>query len=194
MSIATTRPLLEATEHRMTVADLAAMPTDLPSGPVEYELDDGRIVQMSPPGNQHGRIQAVIARELGIQGELAGHGIAYGEVGVILWRNPDRVVGIDNGFVKNASLPVIVSPEGYLERPPDLMVEIRSKNDKRAYIDRKVSDYLRSGAIVVVVVDPQAETVAIHRPNASPVALSSGDTLTFDDIIPGFRLALADLF
>jgi Uma2 family endonuclease len=122
------------------------------------------------------------------------NGLAYSEVGVILWRNPDRVVGIDNGFVKTASLPISTSPEGYLERPPDLMVEIRSKNDKRAYIDRKVSDYLRAGAKVVVVVDPRAETVTLHRPNAQPHVLTVGDTLTFDDIIPGFRLAVADLF
>ena len=194
MSIATTRPLLEATEHRLTAADLAAMPTDLPSGPVKYELDDGRIVPMSPPGNQHGRIQAVFARELGVQGELAGHGIAYGEVGVILWRNPDRVVGIDNGFVKTASLPIPTSPEGYLERAPDLMVEIRSKNDKRAYVDRKVADYLRAGAKVVAVIDPRTKTVTIHRPSAQPQAVTIGDSLIFDDIIPGFRLALADLF
>jgi Uma2 family endonuclease len=194
MSIATTRPLLEATEHRLTAADLAAMPTDLPSGPVKYELDDGRIVPMSPPGNQHGRIQAIFCSELREQGEKAGHGIAYGEVGVILWRNPDRVVGIDNGFVKTASLPIPTSPEGYLERAPDLMVEIRSKNDKRAYIDRKVSDYLRAGAKVVVVVDPLAESVAIHRPGDQPHILTARDTLTFDDIIPGFHLAVADLF
>jgi Uma2 family endonuclease len=189
MSVATTRPLLEATEHRLTAADLAAMPTDLPSGPVKYELDDGRIVSMSPPGNQHGHIQIILGAALYDQGEKAGHGIAYGEVGVILWRNPDRVVGIDNGFVKTASLPIPTSPEGYLERAPDLMVEIRSKNDKRAYIDRKVSDYLQVGAKVVVVVDPRAETVTIHRASAPPHVLTAHDTLTFDDIIPGFRLA-----
>lgn len=72
MSIATPRPLLEATEHRLTAADLAAMPTDLPSGAVTYELDDGRIVQLSIPGNDQGRIQAILCGELGIQGELAG--------------------------------------------------------------------------------------------------------------------------
>ena len=92
MSISTARPLLEATEHRMTAADLAAMPTELPSGPVTYELDDGRIVPMSPPANQHGSIQAILCGELREQGEKCGHGVAYGEVGVILWRDPDRVV------------------------------------------------------------------------------------------------------
>lgn len=38
-----------------TVADLAAMPKSLPSGDVWYELVDGVIVPMAPPGYIHGR-------------------------------------------------------------------------------------------------------------------------------------------
>jgi Uma2 family endonuclease len=193
MSTFSVRPLIEATDHLLTAADLAALPSQLPSGPVSYELDNGRIVQMSPPANRHGRCQAILARELGVQGELAGHGLAYGEVGVILWRNPDRVVGIDCGFATTASLPISESPEGYLEKVPDLVVEIRSKNDRRAYVDRKVADYLSAGAKLVLVVDPQSETIACHRSGTAPLTLSKPDELTLDDIIPGFRLPLASL-
>ena len=194
MSIATLRPLIEATDHLLTVADLAAMPTELPSGPVKYELDNGRIVQMSPPANQYGRTQAIICGELRSQGELTGHGEAYAEVGVILWRNPDRVVGVDGGFVKTTSLPIPISPEGYLEKVPDLVVEIRSKNDRPKYVSRKVSDYLTVGAKAVLVIDPQARTATVHRPNAAPQVFHEQDVLTLDDIIPGFRLLVADLF
>lgn len=194
MSVATLRPLIEATDHLLTAADLAAMPSELPSGSVKYELDNGRIVQMSPPARKHSRAQAILDREFGVQGELAGHGEAYSEVGVILWRKPDRVVGIDCGFATNASLPIPESPEGYLERVPDLVVEIRSKNDKRAYIDRKVSDYLAVGAKAVLVVDPRSQTATVHRPNAAPQVFQKQDVLTLDDIIPGFRLPVADLF
>jgi Uma2 family endonuclease len=170
------------------------MPTELPSGPVKYELDNGRIVQMSPPANQHGRTQAIICGELRSQGELRGHGQAYGEVGVILWRDPDRVVGIDSGFVKTESLPVSLSPEGYLEKVPDLVVEIRSKNDRPKYVTRKVGDYVTAGVKAVLVIDPQARTATAHRPNAEPQVFHEQDILTLDGIIPGFRLPVADLF
>jgi Uma2 family endonuclease len=155
MSVSTVRPFIEATNRLFTAADLAVLNSDLPTGFVSYELDNGRLVPMSPPANIHGRCQAIIARELGIQGELPGHGVAYGEVGVILWRSPDRVVGIDAGFAVTASLPIPESPEGYLERVPDLVVEIRSKNDTRPYLERKVEDYLTAGAKLVLVVDPR---------------------------------------
>jgi Uma2 family endonuclease len=193
MSIVTARPFIEGSDYLLTAADLAAMPTELPSGPVKYELDNGRIVSMSPPGNRHGQCQATICGELRTQGQLTGHGLAYGEVGVVLWRNPDRVVGIDSGFAKAASLPIPESLEGYLEKVPELVVEIRSKNDRRAYVDRKVADYLTAGAKVVLVIDPQSETITCHRSGAAPQDLGKQDVLTLDDIIPGFRLPVARL-
>ena len=38
------------TRRLLTVADLAVFPDELPSGPVKYELDDGKLVMMAPPG------------------------------------------------------------------------------------------------------------------------------------------------
>ncbi len=194
MSIATLRPLIEATDCLSTAADLAAMPNELPSGPVKYELDNGRIVPMSPPGDQHGSIQSAICCELHSQGQKRGLGKAYGEVGIILWRNPDRVVGADAAFAKNATLPMPVSAEGYLEKTPDLVVEIRSKNDRPKYVARKVEDYLTAGAVAVLVIDPIQRSAAVHRSAVEPQMFREHDVLTFDDIIPGFRLGVVDLF
>ncbi len=196
MSIATlvTRPLIEATDFLLTAADLDTLPADLPSGPVKFELDNGRIVQRAPPGEQHGYTQSEICGELRGQGQKRGFGRAYSEVGVILWRNPDRVVGVDGAFAKNASLPIPMSPEGYLEKTPDLVVEIRSKNDRPKYVSRKVEDYLIAGAAAVLVIDPIQRNAAVHRPHAEPETFLEGDVLTFDDIIPGFRLNVVDLF
>ena len=38
----------------LTVADLAALPSELPSGTVRYELHHGVLVTMPPPGDIHG--------------------------------------------------------------------------------------------------------------------------------------------
>src|SRR5262249_44652210 len=77
-----------------TAADLAVLPSDLPSGPVVYELDNGRLITMPPPGNVHGAIETKFAGAFLYEGEKRGHGKARcGEVGIILWKNPDRVVG-----------------------------------------------------------------------------------------------------
>ena len=182
-------------DRLLTAADLDAFPTDLPSGPVDYELDNGRLVFiMAPPGDNHGSAQVRIGGHLYFQGELKGHGKARTEGGLLLWRNPDRVVAPDAAFIANKSLPLRTTPEGYLQTIPELVVEIRSKNDSAAYLRRKVAHYLKAGVEVVWVVDPETQTVAVHRPHADPVRLGPADALDLPDLVPDFRLPLADVF
>jgi Uma2 family endonuclease len=178
----------------LTAADLAALPDELPTGAVRYELDNGRLIMMAPAGEPHADSQKAIIAELTFQGERRGYGKAYGEIGVILWKDPFRVVEPDAAFVKKESLPVKTSPERYLETIPQLIVEVRSKNDTKPYIERKIADYLHVGVQVVWVVDPDKATVAEHRPNAEPKDWARNETLQCDDIIPGFRLPLSTLF
>ncbi len=179
----------------LTVADLAAMPSELPSGPVVYELDNGRLIIMSPPGFVHCAVELNVGTQLKVQGQHRGLGTAAsGDVGIVLRRNPDRVVGADAAFVVSASLPIRVSPEGYLETIPDLVVEVRSKNDTQSEIDHKVNDYLQAGVRVVWVADPAAQTVTAYRNGQPPQVFTAADTLTVPDVIPGFAMPVRDAF
>jgi len=178
----------------LTAADLAVLPSELPSGPVFWELDNGRLVVMAPPGYIHARCEPKISKQLMIQGEERGLGLVCGEVGIMLWRNPDRVVGADAAFIANQSLPARLSPEGYLDTIPDLVVEVRSKNDTQPEIDHKVNDYLTAGVRVVWVADPAAGIVTAYRPGQAPQVFGPQDTLTVDDVIPGFRMPVRDVF
>jgi Uma2 family endonuclease len=178
----------------LTAADLAIFPTDLPSGQVDYELINGRLLVMVPPGDIHGSIQAEFASELIIQAKRRGLGAVRTEVGIVLSRNPDCVVGADVAFLAAASLPPQRTPEGYLETIPDLVVEIRSKNDTLAYVERKIADYLKAGVRLAIVVDPETKTATLHRPNQTVTTVTAAEELTCEDIIPGFRLPLANLF
>src|SRR3984957_15500882 len=108
----------------LTAADLAALPSDLPSGTVLYELHHGVLVTISPPGDIHGAVESNLATELKVQGERQGHGKARsGDVGIVLACNPDHVDGADAVFITNARLPIRRTPEGYLETIPELIVE-----------------------------------------------------------------------
>lgn len=187
-------PMLGEYEAKcLTVADLAALPEVLPSGPVCYELHHGSLVTMPPPGDIHGAIELKIASAILVQGEYRGHGKARcGEVAVVLGRNPDHVFAADAVFISNARLPIQRSPEGYLETLPDLVVEVRSRNDTLAALARKADDYLAAGVRVVWVVDPVGRAVTEYRSGAVPRSYAEADTLTLDDIIPGFALPVRD--
>src|SRR5262245_56711245 len=116
-----------------TAADLEQMPSEVPSGPVRYELHHGVLLTLPPLGDIHGAVESNLSTELKVQGERCGHGKARsGSVAVILQRNPDHVFGADAVFISNARLPIRRSKEGYLETIPELVVEVRSKNDTLA--------------------------------------------------------------
>ena len=181
--------------RQFTAADLAKMPAELPSGPVQYELDDGRLVAMSPPGHKHGDLEYRIAKQLGDAVDPQQLGKIYtGETGIVLWRNPDRVVGADIAFILRESLPVKESREGYLETMPDLVVEVASKNDTAAYLERKANDYLRAGVRIVWVADPEMKTLTEYRRDAQPRVFAETETVALPEIIPGLQLVLNDVF
>jgi len=178
-----------------TAADLAELPSQLPSGPVRYELEDGVLITMSPPGGEHGYVENVIARELGVHGQVRGFGIsACGEVGIVLRRNPDRVVGADVAYFSKSRFPVKRSPEGYYETIPDLIVEVVSKNDSRNYLRRKVNDYLQAGVAIVWLVDPAKRTLVEYRSGQEALTYDESATVLLPDLIPDFTLALAEVF
>src|SRR6059058_2289282 len=83
----------------LTAADLAALPSELPSGTVRYELHHGVLVTLPPPGDIHGAVELNLGTELKVQGERRGHGKARsGDVGIVLGRSPDHVQGADAVF------------------------------------------------------------------------------------------------
>jgi Uma2 family endonuclease len=194
-ALATLPPRAGVGPRLFTVADLAALPSELPSGSVRWELDDGRLVVMAPPGYIHGRCEGKLTAQLMVQGEERGHGRGVcGEVAIILRRNPDRVVGADAAFITTQSLPVRLSREGYLETIPELVVEVRSPNDTQPEIERKVNEYLQAGVRVVWVPDPERQIVTAYRNGQPPQVFAAADTLTVPDVIPGFAMPVRDIF
>lgn len=178
----------------LTVADVAALPSSLPSGDVKYELEDGRLIVMPPPGDIHGNIQANFSTVLKVNGQAMGLGKARAEVGLILRRNPDRLTGPDAVFITNASLPIRRSNEGYLETIPELVIEIRSPSETGPAVRSKVDEYLAAGVCVVWVADPGPETVTAYRLNQPQQVFGPTDLLTVPDVIPGFQVPVAELF
>ncbi len=178
----------------LTAADLACLPRTLPTGDVKYELDDGELIVMPLPGDIHAIQQGRVLYFLTDAELRLGLGQVRGEVGVILRRNPDRVVGPDACFILAASLPVRRSREGFLETIPELIVEIESKNDTDPGLRAKTDEYFAAGVQMVWRLDPDKTTVTIHRPGHPDQVFGPADTLAADDLLPGFAVTVARLF
>jgi len=177
----------------LTFADLAALPTSLPTGDVKYELDDGALVVMSPPGGIHARKQGKAIVILGHHAEAKGLGEYRGEAMVVLRRNPDRAVAPDAMFHTTDQLPVKHSKEGYLETIPKLVVAVRSKNDTWPEVESKAAEYLAAGVERVWVVDDAKKMITAFGSGVATQVFAAADILTAP-FLPGFAVPVADFF
>ena len=108
---------------------------------------------------------------------------------------PDKVRKADVSFIRRdrLSLEQAIS-EGHLPIAPDLVVEVLSPNDLASDVHEKVQEYLRAGVQLVWVVDPQARLVEVHRVQGPGTILRENDDLDGEDVLPGFRCRVGDLF
>lgn len=159
-----------------------------------YELVEGELIEVTPPGGVHGRIARRLSARLGDYADLHGLGETLVETGFCLERRPDTVRGPDVSFLSAEQVPAGGLPEGFIEGAPDLAVEIVSPNDSAAYLEEKVQDYLSHGTHLVWVIYPQTRTVIVHRPDGSAQMLGVDDELSGEDVVPGFTLQIGDLF
>ena len=182
------------TSNRLfTVADLAAMPDALPSGPVRYELDDGVLIAMAPAADIHSAKQFVAGVILYLHAQAKGLGEGRTESAIILRRNPDRVAIADAAFLTTDQFPLKHSKEGYLETIPKLTVEVKSKNDSWPEVESKVAEYLAAGVELVWVLDQKASAIRAYAANQPTQVFAAADTLTAP-FLPGFAVPVADFF
>ena len=111
-------------------------------------------------------------------------------------KEPDTYRGADVCFIGYTRWPKEQPlPKGPLEVAPELVVEVRSPTDRTSHILGKVSDYLKAGVVVVVVLDPAIEAATIYRETEDiPQRFSNGDELTLPDVLPGFTVPVRKFF
>lgn len=157
------------------------------------ELIDGVVVEMSPPGGEHGERQSNVIGLLR-RAQAAGVGKALGEVGFVIRRNPDAVRAPDAAFIRKERIPPSGMPQGYWMGAPDLAVEIVSPNDRPGEIQTKIREWIEAGAHQVWVLYGESRTVQVVRSLQDRVTLSADDLLEGGDAVPGFFCGVSELF
>ncbi len=158
------------------------------------ELINGRIVPMTPTGDEHGAIETNIAAELrAFVREHSLGKVRSGEVGIYVRRNPDTVRAADVLYVSNERY-ARKGASAFLDVPPDLVVEILSPGDAWTDVTQKLRDYFAIDARVVWVVDPTVRSIYAYRSPTEIREFTASDTLPGDDILPGFSIPVAQLF
>lgn len=107
---------------------------------------------------------------------------------------PNLVRKPDTSALRRERLPGGEVPEGHLRLAPDLAAEVLSPNDLVYETDQKVEDYLRAGTRLVWVIHPLSRIVLIYRANGTIVGIREHDELDGEDVLPGFRCPVRELF
>ena len=156
-----------------------------------YELVDGQWEEKEMAGMRHGGIGTRIARRLGNYVEANGLGEVYGPDTTFKIGANERMP--DVSFVAEEHLPES-EPAGIGPFAPDLAVEIVSPNDSAEKLADKIRAYFTAGVRQVWTVSPEIEGVSIYRSLKDVTVFLIGDELICEDLLPGFRLPLSDVF
>ena len=168
---------------------------EMPADGFRYELIRGELKKMPPTGYAHGKYELSIGASLATHVKANRLGDASGgDAGFMLESNPDHVRAPDVAFVRRERAEVLGEVSGFFPGAPDLAIEIISPNDRYSEVEEKVADWLAAGTLAVIVVDPRRRSVKISRSLANAVVLTEADTLAVEDVVPGWRMPVKDIF
>ena len=168
---------------------------EMPDEGYRYELVRGELRKMAPAGARHSSIGVKIVISMGNHVTANNLGTVFGaDGGFLLERNPDTVRAPDVGFVRRERMEEVGLVDGFWPGAPDLAVEVISPNDLYTEVAEKVEEWLKAGTRMVVVADPRRRVATVHRPGREPATLAEGEVLDGDDVVPGWRMAVDDIF
>ena len=174
----------------MTAEELLRMPDD----GFRYELVRGELIRMPPAGHMSSFHEMRVGSRLAVYVDENRLGRVYGASGgFTLERAPDTVLAPDAAFVRRERVETAGDGDGFFPGPPDLAVEVISPSDRLTEVADKVGEWLVAGTCMVVVVNPRNHTVQAHTPDGV-TELTESDTLDGGDVVPGWRLPVADIF
>ncbi len=174
----------------LTAEDVEKLPDD-----VFCELIDGVLIELTPPGGEHAFITSNVSAllTLYVKGHKLGRALT-GDPGFILRRNPDTVRAPDIAFLSTERAARVTRWRGYLEVPPDLVVEVISPSNTAAEVQSKVHDWLEFGVRLVWLIYPETRSVQVVKSLQERLDLTEAAVLDGYDIIPGFSAQVSELF
>lgn len=181
-----------------TIEKPTQMPPTLPVGDDElFEIIDGQRVRTPPMAALAGWIAFELARHLG-NFAVANLGRAVTEIlfhlpdPVNRDRRPDMAFISYERWAKSQPVPATGNAWNVV---PNIAGEVVSPTDSAEELEDKITEYFRAGVQLVWVVYPSQSKIHVYSSPTDPIAvLSKNDVLDGGAIVPGFRLALVDLF
>ena len=177
---------------RITTADELL---HLPDDGYRYDLVEGELRKMSPPGSAHGHVVMEVSFRLAEHVRRNDLGNVFAaETGFRIGRNPDTVLAPDVSFIRKERIAVTGIPQAYFPEAPALVVEVVSPGDTAEEVDDKMRRWFAADVELGWVVYPKGRTVTVYRGLDDICVLTESDTLDGGLVVPGFSCGVGELF
>lgn len=164
----------------------------LPDGEL-YELVDGELVECNMSGKSTW-LATWLSTQLvnfAVQRRL---GYVMTEASIQCFADSGKVRRPDVAFFASGRVSDAEFETGHIRVAPDLAVEVVSPNDLAYDVALKSEEYLAAGVRLVWIVHPETNTVDVLRANGSALHLRGPQSLSGEDVLPGFEYPLDELF
>jgi Uma2 family endonuclease len=158
------------------------------------EVIRGELREVAAAGGRHGGVGGQFSGYLAVYGEHGRKGrVLTSETGLILEHTPTTLLVPDLIYYKIEHLPAGGIPVWFLETPPDAILEVLSPSQRLSELVEKAGIYLTFGVPLVWVANPDDKTITAFYQHHIRL-YHSGDVLDGGDVLPGFSVAVDDLF
>jgi Uma2 family endonuclease len=179
-----------ATKPEITPEELLDMP-----GAASYELVDGQLVERKM-STLSCLVEGLVYER--VQGHARPNKLGLVWPGTQGYQcfpdRPKKVRKPDVSFVKAERMTLELLQTGNLPIAPDLAVEVISPGDLAHEVAEKIEEYRQAGVALIWVVEPELRIIDVYRMNGVNSRLREADELSGEDVLPGFRCRVAELF
>jgi Uma2 family endonuclease len=180
---------MAVTPHRVTLAEFLRMPEQKPP----LELHGGVVTPKMSPKGPHGTIAFELGHTLA-NADRRAHRLrllvetrfSIGEesfVPDLVAYQPERLPTDEYGEVAEDFLVA-----------PDLAVEVMSRGQVLGTMIERCRDMVRLGVPLVLLIVPRGRSIRMFRDGEETDALRGPDRMDFSQLVPGFSLAVDDIF
>ena len=165
------------------------------------ELFNGWLVWQEMTNSEERRIAGIIQEILSSAARFVGFGQAYPDQFECMMANgdvhkPDVCLISDERFEKQVKPVTPESDHVVLKGSPELVVEIRSRSNRRAEEQRKRQRYFKSGTIVIWDVDHKKRRIMVYDVDSPDKVqeYNAGDEISCEQLLPGWKRKVSDFF
>jgi Uma2 family endonuclease len=155
---------------------------------------NGDVVIMSPTGGETGNYNAGLTAQLWLWNQEHKLGKVFdSSTGFKLPNRANRSPDVSWITLERWNTLTAAQRKQFIPLCPDFVIELRSASDRLQILQDKMKEYIENGTRLGWLINPQSRQVGIYRQNQDIQVLDAPQTLSGEEVLPGFILHLEQI-